>query len=189
MVIKELSEETMNDWFDYFDNDAFKDHEDWKGCYCTAFYSPRPVEYDSTNRKRRDYAKWLIEKGRMKGYLAYEEGKVVGWVNVNEKSKFPRLEGLMRDNEKVLSIVCFLIKKEFRRKGIAKEMLKKIIEAGKNSGYSYVEAYPKKRAKTEYNIWNGPYELYIKSGFVDCKVNNVNVVRLDLTNIDASCGK
>ncbi len=177
MQIKELTPETMLDWFDFFDNRAFSDHEEWNGCYCTAFYYPKPNEYINKSNKRKDYAKWLIENGRMKGYLAYEDGKVVGWVNTNEKKNYPRLLDIYDSKEKVLSIVCFIIQKEYRRKGIARRLLNRLIEDAKEKGYKIIEAYPKKRSKSEYGIWNGPYEMYIESKFVDYKIGKMNVVR------------
>jgi len=177
MLIKELNLDTMSDWFDFFDNRAFIDHEEWNGCYCTAFYYPKPREYENQSDRRKDYAKWLIETGRMKGYLAYEDGNVVGWVNTNEKQKYPRLDDINDASEKVLSIVCFIIQKEYRRKGIAKQLLSRIVEDAIERGYLVIEAYPKKRSKSEYGIWNGPYEMYKKSGFVDYKIGKVSVVR------------
>jgi GNAT superfamily N-acetyltransferase len=177
MVIKELTTSQINDWFDFFDNRAFADHEDWSGCYCTAFYSPRPEEYISPNKKRRDYAKWLIENGRMKGYLAYENGKIIGWVNCNDKSQFPRLNEINLMNDKVLSIVCFIVEKEHRRKGIAQKLLNRIIKDANDKGFSIIEAYPKKKATSEYGTWNGPYEMYIKNGFEDFKIEKSYVVR------------
>ncbi len=177
MIIKELSLITMSDWFDFFDNRAFLDHEDWNGCYCTAFYYPKPKEYVNLSDRRKEYAKWLIETGRMKGYLAYDEEKVIGWVNANEKKNYPRLEDIYDASEKVLSIVCFIVQKEYRRKGIAKQLLSRIDEDAKGKGYLVIEAYPKKRSKSEFGIWNGPYEMYVKAGFSDYKIGKVNVVR------------
>ena len=177
MIIKELTSLQMDDWFEFFDNRAFADHEDWNGCYCTAFYSPKPEEYVSPSKKRRDYAKWLIENGRMKGYLAYENGKIVGWVNCNNKKLFPRLKELAKGNEEILSIVCFIIEKEHRRKGIAQKLLNRIIKDAKGKGFSTIEAYPKKKATSEFGTWNGPYEMYLKNGFEDFKIGKISVVR------------
>ena len=177
LVIKELTTELMNDWFDFFENKAFEDHEEWHGCYCTAFYYPKPEEYSSTSNRRKDYAKWLIETGRMCGYIAYENGEVIGWVNSNDKSKYPRLHDLNDDKEKVLSIVCFLVGKEYRGKGIAQELLNRIINDAKGKGYSIIEAYPKKRAKSEYGNWNGPFEMYKKAGFSEYEIGKSKVVR------------
>jgi GNAT superfamily N-acetyltransferase len=177
MIIKELTSETMPDWFDFFDTRAFADHEEWNGCYCTAFYYPKPQEYVSQTKKRRDYARWLIESGRMKGYLAYESGKVVGWVNTNDKRKFPRLSDVRDSEGNVLSIVCFIVQKEYRRKGIAKKLLNRIVMDAEDKGYSIIEAYPAKKPRSEYGSWNGPYEMYLACGFGDYKIEKTNVVR------------
>ncbi len=177
MIIKELSVELINDWFDFFENSAFEDHEEWKGCYCTAFYYPKPEEYSNKSNRRKDYAKWLIETGRMCGYMAYENGKVVGWANSNNKTKYPGLNSINDDKEKVLSIVCFIVEKEHRGKGIAKKLLNKIIEEAKGKDYSVIEAYPKKGAKSEYGRWNGPFEMYKKTGFSEYEIGKNKVVR------------
>jgi len=176
-VIKELSPSLMADWFDFFENRAFTDHDEWRGCYCTACFYPKPEEYSSSSKRRKDYAKWLIETGRMRGYLAYENGKIIGWVNVNNKEKFPRLKEIYNKNENVLSIVCFLVEKEHRGKGIAQKLLSKIIMDAKDKGYSIIEAYPKKKAKSEYGSWNGPFEMYIKNGFEELEIEKNKVVR------------
>jgi GNAT superfamily N-acetyltransferase len=177
MTIRKLTPETMNDWFDFFENRAFTDHDEWEGCYCTAFYYPKPAEYPGESNRRKDYAKWLIDTERMKGFLAYEDGKVVGWVNVNDKRHFPRLSEIYDKNEKTMSVVCFIVQKEHRRKGIAQKLLDAIIADAVDGGYSIIEAYPKKKAKSEYGSWNGPYEMYAKNGFVDHKIDKTNVVR------------
>lgn len=177
MIIKELCIEQMDDWFDFFDNRAFTDHEEWKGCYCTAFYYPKPEEYSCSSNRRKDYAKWLIETGRMCGYLAYENGKVIGWVNANNKTKYPRLSSINDNKEKVLSIVCFIVEKEHRGKGIAQKLLNRIIGDAKEKDYLVIEAYPKKGAKSEYGRWNGPFEMYKRVGFSEFEIKKNKVVR------------
>lgn len=177
MVIKELRCELIDDWFDFFENRAFTDHEEWRGCYCTAFYYPKPEEYSNPGKRRKEYAAWLIETGRMKGYMAYEKGKVVGWVNANDRAKYPRLENLNDNEDKVLSIVCFIVDKEHRGKGIARKLLNRVIEDAKEKGYSIIEAYPKKGAKSEFGAWNGPYEMYKRTGFTEIQIEKNKMVR------------
>lgn len=177
MDIKELKFELFDDWLDFFENRAFEDHGEWRGCYCTAFYYPKPSEYTNQSNRRKDYAKWLIQTGKMCGYMAYENGKVIGWVNTNGKRQFPRLSNLYNENEKVLSIVCFLIELEHRGKGVAKSLLNRIMEDAKGKGYSVIEAYPKRGAKSEYGRWNGPFEMYKKSGFIEYEIEKNKMVR------------
>jgi GNAT superfamily N-acetyltransferase len=180
MIIKAMRRENASDWFDFFDNRAFADHLDWKGCYCTGPFMPRLAEYSSKSRIRRNYAKWLIENGIMKGYLAYEDGKVVGWCNVNKRSVFPKLKGVSEDGEDILSIACFLVEKEYRRKGIAQKLLDRIMMDAKKEGIRVIEAYPRKRARTDYGNYHGVYSMYEKSGFQTGKVKGRDVVRMYL---------
>lgn len=109
--------------------------------------------------------------------MAYENEKVIGWVNANSKEKYPRLGYINQNKEKILSIVCFLVEKEHRRHGIAQKLLNRIIQDAKDKGYSIIEAYPKKRAKSEYGSWNGPYEMYKRMGFSDFEIEKNKVVR------------
>ena len=177
MEIKQLSSDTIEDWYDFFDNRAFSDHKEWNTCYCTAFFTPRFVEYKSKSIKKRDYSRWLIENDKMKGFIAYENGKVVGWVNANDKIYFPRLKNIYEKDEKTFSIACFIVQKEYRRKGIAQRLLNTVIQYAEENGYHIIEAYPKKKTNSEYNIWNGPYEMYKRNSFIDHRINEVNVVR------------
>lgn len=177
MIIRAMKHENVPDWFDFFDNRAFTDHTDWKGCYCTAFFFPRLKEYQSKSKVRKQYARWLIQNGSMKGYLAYENGKVVGWCNVNRKAVFPRLDDIAEEGESVLSITCFLVEKEYRRKGLAQKILDRIVKDAKAEGIRIIEAYPRKKAITEYGNFRGPYSLYEKNGFIAEAIKGVEVVR------------
>lgn len=177
MIIKVLRRENAPDWFDFFDTRAFADHPDWKGCYCTGFFMPRLAEYEGASAKRRDYAAWLIGEGRMKGYMAYENGKVIAWCNVNAKAAFPKLGAAEEADPKVLSIACFTVQKEYRRRGIAQKLLDRVIKDAKKEGVAVVEAYPRKAARTEYGNYHGSWEMYAKNGFLPEKLQTGEVMR------------
>jgi len=166
MTIETLTTDRIPDWLDFFERRAFADHDEWQGCSCTAFFFPKPDAYPAVTNRRKDYALWLIETGR-----------VVGWVNANHRRHFPRLGGLEPHDEKVLSIVCFLVEKDHRAKGIATALLARLTADAHADGYTAVEAYPKKGAKSEYGRWNGPYEMYRKACFVDAVIGTTKVVR------------
>ena len=177
MIIKAMKDENVSDWFDFFDNRAFADHQDWKGCYCTGPFMPRIKEYINKSPVRKEYAKWLIENSLMKGYLAYENGKVIGWCNVNMKSVYPKYNDSSEESLNVISIACFIVQKEYRRKGIAHKLLNRIIEDAQKEGVRIIEAYPRIRAQTEYGNFRGAYSMYEKNGFVQEKIKGVDVVR------------
>jgi GNAT superfamily N-acetyltransferase len=180
MVIRQMRPEDASAWFDFFDNRAFADHPDWQGCYCTGPFSPRLKGYGAQSKRRRDYAAWLVANGIMTGYLALHHGKVVGWCNVGDKRAFSRPNVVQTSEENVISITCFVIQKEYRGKGLAERLLARVIADARASKKNIIEAYPRRRSKSEFGNFNGPYSMYEKHGFVLEQVRDVEVVRLYL---------
>ncbi len=180
MMIKPMSPDHADAWFDFFDNRAFADHEDWKGCYCTGPFSPRLKEYEGSSRRRRDYAIWLVENGIMQGYLAFEHGNVVGWCNAGEKRAFTRPDVIHTDKDNAVSIACFVIQKEYRGQGVAEKLLARVIRDAKTNEKKMIEAYPSRKSKSEFGNFPGPFAMYEKKGFKLEKVHDVEVVRLYL---------
>jgi GNAT superfamily N-acetyltransferase len=69
-------------------------------------------------------------------------------------------------SDKIKTVVCFVIEKAHRGKGIATALLERVIADAKADGYAAVEAYPSMRAKSEAGNFRGPLRLYLKFGFV-----------------------
>jgi GNAT superfamily N-acetyltransferase len=178
MQIKKLCIENIPDWLEFFDTRAFKDHKKWETCYCTYYFKPKPKEYQKIHSRKRNYAIWLIQNSIMQGYLAYEDKKVIGWCNTNSKNRITRLATSNDKEEKnVKSIVCFIIEKDYRNKGIATALLKQVIEEAKEDGYKVIEAYPNKSTESEYGNYHGVYGMYIKNGFIEENSVNQTIVR------------
>jgi GNAT superfamily N-acetyltransferase len=171
MVIKRMRPGLIDEWLDFFDNRAFEDHRDWKGCYCTAFYYPRFAEYESASTRRRDYARWLVASGHMKGYLAFENGKAIGWCNANTKDAYPRTRREDTDSSHIRVIACFIVEERHRGRGVAQKLLDRVILDSKKEGIRIIEAYPKKRARSQFGNFPGPHEMYLRNGFVEEEVD------------------
>ena len=191
--IEPLSRERLNDWLGFFEGRAFVDNPMWGSCYCTHFHRKKDGSGKPEGMTNRNFAIQLIETGQMQGYLAYSpEGIVVGWCNANDRQAFPALgtaaSGATADSAlvggaqagaagsstgladpgpagKIKTVVCFVIEKGHRRKGIATAMLQRVIADAKSDGYAAVEAYPSLRAKSEAGNYRGPLSLYLKYGF------------------------
>ncbi len=105
----------------------------------------------------------------MNGYLAYNQGSPVGWCNVNRKSGFELLltDDRIRffDDESVASIVCFLIDPNWRKKGVAGQLLRRVCEDYQKEGFLWLEAYPRVNAKSNAENFRGPVSLYRRAGF------------------------
>ena len=152
-------------WLDFFDGRAFADNPGWKHCYCTFYHKAgKPGGSRITNR---NLAIRMIKDGSMSGYLGLDEaGRVVAWCNANDRAAFARLdEAGAGDSAKVLAIVCFLVEKSWRGRGLATALLSRIIADAGDAGFAAVEAYPSGDDSTEAGNYHGPRALYEAAGF------------------------
>jgi len=176
--IRKLSVENMADWLDFFDNVAFEDNKEWSGCYCMCH-----LWDEELNRRKawgcsvedaefnRNCAIDFIKSERMQGYLAYSDGKVVGWCNANDKNSYGDVvinfkEAQQDENEKIKAIVCFCIAPKMRGTGIASMLLEEVCNDAQKEGFECIEAYPfEERANHDFH---GSEKMYEKFGFKQC---------------------
>ena len=159
--LRRLSVETLDDFLGYFDHRAFLEDPNWDGCYCQ-FYLNTPQENESSNKEsNRVSACSRIETGAMDGYLAYENGKVVGWCAAGSSLMYPGLPGAQ---ETVARILCFNVDPDQRGHGISGRMLDLILEDLKLRGFEAAEAGPN---KDSYSIksYRGSFDMFAKRGF------------------------
>jgi GNAT superfamily N-acetyltransferase len=181
MRIVKLTKSRITDWLNYFDNDAFKDNADWKSCYCTYYYKPKPSMNIPKIKGNREYAIWLLDEKKMMGYLVYKNDKVIGWCCVNTRDEFPRLiRDIGSSSKRTLSIVCFIIEKDYRNQGIANKTVDRIIKDAKKQDYQIIEAYPNKKAINEYMKCHGSYSMYLSHGFIESTEKGKTIMRIAL---------
>ena len=118
----------------------------------------------------------------MNGYLAFHDNIPVGWCNANNRLNYERLlkyyDLIDNPSDRVCSIVCFVVKPEFRREGIAQRLLEQIIADYSKMNYDYIEAYPGKGKLSCEKLYRGPLEIYKRSGFtIEKEFRNYYVVR------------
>ena len=174
-LIPELAEEYVR----FFDMTPHWYDSDKRKCYCVVYCNDDYEEIKSlvtTQAAIRDYTIKCVKSGNLQGYLAYYDDKIVGWCNANTKSDCLKCNGWRynlsnvpteESNEgiKVKSIFCFVIAPEMRRKGIATRLLEHVCKDAAQDGFDFVEAYPEKKFMNECDDYQGPIELYKKSGF------------------------
>lgn len=173
IIIKKLSAERTDDFFRFFDNDAFSDHDEWDGCYCLESHlsEQENSQWWGQKKKRRAKAEELIRAGIMTGYLIYDASRVVGWCNIGDKSDYRSIcenEKYRTDNlekGKIKIIYCMDIAPSYRGRGIANLVVEKALADAKEEGFSYMEAYPFTDKEFTYQ-YKGPRRLYEKHGFV-----------------------
>ncbi|HLQ78454.1 MAG TPA: GNAT family N-acetyltransferase [Terriglobia bacterium] len=87
-----------------------------------------------------------VRNGPPPGMLAYFNDRPVGWLGFWPRENLERLAHSRTipkiDDKPVWSIVCFKIQVGYRRKGIAKALLRGAIETAREFGAPAIEAYP-----------------------------------------------
>jgi Acetyltransferases len=174
ITIKALSPVLTADFLDYFDNAAFCDHAEWSGCYCVEPHLCDKV-YDELNKGRqskcRGWAVDLIASGKLRGYLAYADGKAVGWCNANDKRNFEKLTAQPEfwdetdKTAKIKSIMCYSVAPDMRGCGIATALLDCVCADAAAEGCDYVEAYTFRGEFDAFDCFSGPSSMYEKQGF------------------------
>lgn len=173
--IKKLTPDLAEDFVRFFDNTPHNKKYNTK-CYCVGWCSNEPERVDySTEGKRRAIAYEYVKGGNLQGYLAYYNGRVVGWCNVNTKADCLTCAGwryVMASvptdesaDEKVKSIFCFTIAPRMQRKGIATRLLERVCQDAVQEGFEYVEAYPNRVFTAESEDFVGYIGMYEKLGF------------------------
>ncbi|NLG81902.1 MAG: GNAT family N-acetyltransferase [Bacilli bacterium] len=171
--IKKLTPDLVEDYIHFFDVTPHDDFVDEHKCYCVCWSSDDCDGMElSTVAKRRAKAYDYIKNGSIQGYLAYSDGKVVGWCNANDRAKCVKCVGfryvldfLSLDDEKVKSVFCFTIAPEMKRKGIATALLERVCQDAKDEGYNVVEAYPYHEKGNLSSDFGGYVNMYLKCGF------------------------
>jgi len=182
--IQPLLKESLPDFLHFFDNVGFTDNPDWSGCYCKYFHFEGTTE-EWRNAKKDDNLRCsstLIESGTMKGYLAYDEGQPVGWCNANAKTEYElfkrRTEFQTPEDDKIISVVCFVVAPDYRKKGLAGLLLKKVMDEYAGKDYQYIEAYPAPDATLDADNFHGPLPLFLNNNFEIVKeIDRFKVVR------------
>lgn len=166
--IRPLTKDLKDDYLFFFDHMDFKENPDWSICYCYDYHFVGDIA-TCTRESNRSAVIELINEDKLSGYLVFEHDKPIAWCNANDRSNYQRLlkdyDLVDNPDDKVCSIVCFLIHPDYRRQGIAPKILEKIIQDYSDTDYDYIEAYPKKGEVSRASNFKGPLELYERYNF------------------------
>lgn len=98
----------------------------------------------------------------------------MGWCNANAKRAYTlnkeRVEALGEDDRATVSVVCFVIAPDFRRRGIAAALLEAVIDQYRGTEFRRIEGYPSRDESSveggrDADHYHGPLSLFLKHGF------------------------
>jgi len=164
LKIQALSPKLTDNYLSLFDSMVFDENPDWSKCYCYSYHFTGPKE-EWIREKNRDAVIKLIKENKMRGYLAFDGDKAIGWCNANEKNNFQLFGEANETKSALCSIVCFIISPEYRRKGIAQSLLERVCNDFKGKEISFIEAYPRKESHSCEKNYHGHLNMYKKLGF------------------------
>lgn len=162
--LKRISVDSLHDFLDYFDHRAFLNDEDWAGCYCQAYLND-PSDNDEAAwapGEPRKRACDRISSGAMDGYLAYHQGRVVGWCSAGSSLLYPAVP---EANEKLALIVCLNIDPDMRKQGLAGQIMDLVIKDLSERDFEAVEATPHKDGAANEKSFRGTLGMYQARGF------------------------
>lgn len=153
------------------------------GCYCRYWHFAGTAREwlarcaqspEENERAMRDALAAGSEE--MRGMVAEtDEGDVVGWLKlapaasvlkVYAQRLYKGLPALQREPTDIHTVACFLVREDFRHRGVARALLAGAIEQAPRWGARALEAFP--RSDTDCGdaaLMMGPLKLFIEAGF------------------------
>jgi GNAT superfamily N-acetyltransferase len=116
-----------------------------RGCWCQAWRGTRKADGLGDDNRARLEAQ--VRAGPFApGVIAYLGDEPVGWCGLGPRAAMPRLVGSRTipavDDTPAWSIGCFVVRPGFRRRGVARALLRGAVAYARSQGAPVVEAYP-----------------------------------------------
>lgn len=169
LEIQPLTEKRIGDLATLFDQGG-----DPKWCWCSYF---RVRGRDWTNATPVENRELLAAAARRRahapGLVAYDDGVVVGWVSLGPREDYERLAYSKVlapiDDVPVWSIVCFVVGRKSRGRGVAGELLAAAIDYARVHDAKLLEAYPVEVSPGERvpsaSAYHGTLRMFERAGF------------------------
>ncbi|MGE5677909.1 MAG: GNAT family N-acetyltransferase [Pseudomonadota bacterium] len=169
-VIKRLSPELADTFVDYLSSLDFNHAPHWATCFCRFYHTDCSGEQwqSRTGDENRAEAVLQIKAGTMKGYLAFDGEKCIGWCNANDLLQYKRFGNdfdYITKGHKTGCVICYVIHPDYRRQGVARLLLRQAVEDFKAQGFDAVLALPVENAGEPEKLYRGTLNMYKELGF------------------------
>ncbi len=185
-TVKPLGPELAQTFVDYLGSLDFHHAPHWSTCFCRFYYTDCTQEewMGRTGEFNAAEAVQSIGEGKMNGYLAFDGDTCIGWCCADDAARFIRLQNEMAPvitGKKVGSILCYVIRPEYRGQGVARLLLNRAVEDFRAKGYEAVVAAPVDMKDDLEKRYRGTLHMYEEMGF-KCiqQIDTLSVMWLDL---------
>jgi GNAT superfamily N-acetyltransferase len=148
-----------------------------RGCWCMYYRlsgkGPLTRPGEAQRSRSKEALKQLAAQNPPPGLIGYRGKTPVGWISLGPRQDYAKLEKspVMKsvDDQAVWSVVCFVVPSEFRRQGVARQLLAGAIAYAKKRGVRLLEAYPvdKAQASACKSDWFGSKAMFDQAGFAE----------------------
>jgi GNAT superfamily N-acetyltransferase len=172
LEIKPLTPERLPDLAGLFEQGG-----DPKWCWC-AYFRVRGISFSGASKTRH---RTILEtatregdaEGRAPGLVAYAGDEAVGWISIGPRDDYERLAHSTVlapvDDTPVWSIVCFVVGRQARGRGIARALLDAGVAFAREHGARMLEAYPtdvpKGKRIPSAEVYRGTLTMFERAGF------------------------
>ncbi len=142
-------------------------------CWCM-YFRLRPQEFVDGKKDGGNKAKMreLVWSGMPTGIMGVHQGKAIAWCAFAPREDYRKIENSRVhkriDDEKVWSVSCFFVDKDYRRSGVSVAMLRGLIAYARKQKIAVIEAYPNiptKEPLPDSFGWIGLYKSFEQAGF------------------------
>ncbi len=180
-TVKPISLELAETFVRYLGELDFNHSPHWSTCFCMYYYTNCPSEewISRTGEENQAAAINKIKNGTMKGYLAFDGDKCIGWCNANDVSEFLRINNDLKhivNDKKVGCVICFVIHPEYRGQGVARLLLKRAVDDFKKDSFDAVISVPFDNADSPQKQYRGTKNMYLELGFEEVEKDGATSV-------------
>lgn len=144
------------------------DRNDAGWCFCVAWWVETWEGWGERSAEaNRSLRRDLFEAGHHDGYLVYEDGRPVGWCQVGQRDRLPKLVERydLAPDPAAWAVTCFFIAPDQRGRGLARTLLTGVIADLERRGVTYLQAFPRRGRLDAGEAWTGPEALFAGAGF------------------------
>ncbi len=163
----------------FTDYEALTSCESGGGCYCSFWHQKinSMQEWDTRKKENPTLNRQIVldkvQTGYHVGVLVYQDNELLAWISVGPLIDFywtwKRTTQVGEEAKFVAAIMCFTMAPKHRGKGLQAEILKSLMQYGREQNWKAIEAYPFDSSAIEKHkelvFWPGMTKGYAEAGF------------------------